>query len=213
MSKEISVTSVSSLKPNFICDDADLAIYNGKSFYQFYKTSLIEQTLSVLTPNVVNSLPLSFHGISSLESAEQWLLTQFSECELLAIANPHTKTLMGFIFVYEDEAEQPANSQSRHIGYLLAEHAWGKGIATKVLSGYLTHCKESGFKGVIYAGVEPDNIASIKVLEKLGFVEFSHEFPNGQVDIREEVQEEQNHDEQKQGEQQSQASLFYRRQL
>ena len=67
-------------------------------------------------------------------------------------------------------SEQSAGEQAQHLGDLLAEAYWGKGFATQILSSYMTYCKQIEFKGVIHAGVESDNIGSIKVLEKCGFM-------------------------------------------
>ncbi|MFS0556052.1 GNAT family N-acetyltransferase [Brevibacillus sp. 179-C9.3 HS] len=54
------------------------------------------------------------------------------------------------------------------IGYWIDKSYWGKGIATHALSVFLEQYKARP----LYARVAHDNIASIRVLEKNGFVSF-----------------------------------------
>jgi L-amino acid N-acyltransferase YncA len=158
----------SSLIPLFGCEQLDLVVYPCEQLYQANKEFVIDQTLKVLTPNVVKSLPPHFHDIEATFAADSWLLSRFQECQLLAIVDQDKRQLIGFIFVYM--SEQSARERSQHLGYLLAESCWGKGFATQILSSYITYCKQIEFKGVIHAGVESDNIGSIKVLKKCGFM-------------------------------------------
>jgi RimJ/RimL family protein N-acetyltransferase len=51
------------------------------------------------------------------------------------------------------------------IGYWIGKEHWGKGIATRALSGFLSVVKERP----LYAYVAKHNIASLRVLEKCGF--------------------------------------------
>ena len=56
------------------------------------------------------------------------------------------------------------------VTYWIGREYWGKGIATKALSEFLTHKKARP----LYARAARDNIASIRVLEKCGFVIFGY---------------------------------------
>jgi len=62
----------------------------------------------------------------------------------------------------------------REVGYWIAREHWGRGIATRALSRFLSEIAERP----LYAGVAKRNIASIRVLEKCGFKVHSDE-PNG----------------------------------
>ena len=55
------------------------------------------------------------------------------------------------------------------IGYLLARPFWGMGLATEAVSALLSHC--FGPLGVLraVARVHPDNVASLRLLARLGF--------------------------------------------
>lgn len=52
------------------------------------------------------------------------------------------------------------------IGYWLGKNFWGKGIATQALTLFLAHISTRP----LYARVVKDNVGSIRVLEKNGFV-------------------------------------------
>ncbi len=57
----------------------------------------------------------------------------------------------------------------REIGFILSRSAWGKAIAREAVSRVIQHGFDQLDLRRIYADVDPDNIASIKLLEKLGF--------------------------------------------
>ena len=54
----------------------------------------------------------------------------------------------------------------RYVGYWLARESWGRGLATAALAEYLGEVRERP----LHALVSTDNVASIRVLEKCGFV-------------------------------------------
>jgi RimJ/RimL family protein N-acetyltransferase len=55
----------------------------------------------------------------------------------------------------------------RYIGYWIAREFWGRGLATAALTELLRELQERP----LHALVSTDNVASIRVLEKCGFVE------------------------------------------
>jgi len=50
---------------------------------------------------------------------------------------------------------------------------WGKGYAAELIGGFVKWCKDNDISTVT-GGVDSDNIASIRVLEKNNFVRESH---------------------------------------
>jgi RimJ/RimL family protein N-acetyltransferase len=54
----------------------------------------------------------------------------------------------------------------REVGYWIGREYWGLGIATRALSQFLRLVKDRP----LYAGVAKPNVASVRVLEKCGFV-------------------------------------------
>lgn len=62
---------------------------------------------------------------------------------------------------------------SRHspvLGYWLGEDYWGEGYMTEAARGFLAHVFDAGTSEVICSGAFADNVASLRVQEKLGFV-------------------------------------------
>ncbi|HEX9687861.1 MAG TPA: GNAT family N-acetyltransferase, partial [Thermoanaerobaculia bacterium] len=54
----------------------------------------------------------------------------------------------------------------RLVGYWIGKEYWGRGVATRALSKFLGHVKTRP----LYARVAKHNVASIRVLEKSGFI-------------------------------------------
>jgi RimJ/RimL family protein N-acetyltransferase len=54
------------------------------------------------------------------------------------------------------------------VGYAFLEHAWGKGYAEEAARGVLEHARGSLGLGTICAIINPSNLASRRVLEKIG---------------------------------------------
>ena len=54
----------------------------------------------------------------------------------------------------------------REIGYWLGRVYWGRGIATRAVSAFVSQAPERP----LYAGIAKHNVGSIRVLEKCGFV-------------------------------------------
>ena len=73
----------------------------------------------------------------------------------------------------------------REVSYWLGKDFWGKGIATRALSEFLSELEERP----LHARVAKDNIASIRVLEKCSFVISGHDqgFANARGEEIEEV--------------------------
>lgn len=57
------------------------------------------------------------------------------------------------------------------LGYWLAQRYWRRGIMTEALGAVLAHCFEAMRLIKIEAGVFPGNVASARLLEKMGFLE------------------------------------------
>lgn len=58
------------------------------------------------------------------------------------------------------------------IGFLLAPSAWGQGYASEALSAFIAHRRRSG-STELTADTDPRNSASIRLLQRHGFVETS----------------------------------------
>ncbi|MGB0867434.1 MAG: GNAT family N-acetyltransferase [Granulosicoccaceae bacterium] len=119
----------------------------------------------LFTPAVVEHLPPNFHNVNSESEARLWLVLMLSESRLYRVELSEPKGVIGFVFAYEGEEGQT------HIGYLLGEMYWGKGLASELLRGFLEYAAEQPDWKKLIGGVARDNLASSKLLLKLGFVE------------------------------------------
>jgi len=74
------------------------------------------------------------------------------------------------MILLETDSEDVVGGIEVRLGYLLSEHAWGKGIAGELVSGFVTWCRRQANIVSIVGGVEQNNVASQRVLEKNGFL-------------------------------------------
>ena len=127
------------------------------------KSTILNDIITVLSPNVVSHLPANFHGITTINNAKNWLINMLEQSRVFAVSDVHNDTTLGFIFMHNSDTNQ------YHIGYLFAQAHWGKGYAQEALSAFITWCKSTPNIKELIAGVEKDNLASITVLKKIGF--------------------------------------------
>jgi RimJ/RimL family protein N-acetyltransferase len=126
------------------------------------RSRLVQVLPTILTPEVVKDLPDYFQNIHSHSDAEQWLERMLSESRLLQISYGE-HSVIGFLFVHV-EADADA-----YIGYLLAEPYWGQGLASELLQGFIQVASQVEGWQQLLGGVAAANVASAKLLEKLGF--------------------------------------------
>jgi RimJ/RimL family protein N-acetyltransferase len=126
-----------------------------------------DKVISILSLKVTEALPDGWQNINTTEQAKQWILDRAKEGVFLTVFQQSNQELIGFLFLYESEAEN--QYIDLRFGYLLAEEAWGKGFGTELIRELVAWCEKQGNIQSLSAGVEHDNIGSIKVMEKTGF--------------------------------------------
>jgi len=129
-----------------------------------YFTNKVE---GILTHQVTKSLPDGWQGIKTKSDAKQWIKDRADESHFLTVQLLSTNEIIGFVFLYESDSQD--NSCDLRFGYLLSETYWAKGYGSELVQGLVEWCDKVGDINSISGGVETDNIASIKVLEKNGF--------------------------------------------
>lgn len=91
----------------------------------------------------------------------------------IAVVQSSSNTLMGTVLI----KHAPTNTES-FIGYSLDQQFWNKGYGTEVVGAIVQHLKSKACP-LIKARVHPQNIGSIKILEKQGFHQVHQtEFPD-----------------------------------
>lgn len=88
---------------------------------------------------------------------------------LFSVINENSQELVGFCGVNSIKKDKTISLKIGEIGVMLMESATGKGIGTEVLLALVDYCFEQlGFEKLV-GPPSPENIASIKMLEKAGF--------------------------------------------
>ena len=113
---------------------------------------------ALLTSAVLVHLP---SHLQDATSPTEWINARHAECEVLFASKKIDQSLLGLVLLAYLE-------NNIHLGYLLAEKAWGQGYGTELVQGLLAELEKSGAER-IFAGVGNDNHASARVLEKAGF--------------------------------------------
>ncbi len=144
-----------------------------KEWHSFTPQEWREQPLDrvvcqMLTGPVTVSLPEDWGGGFTLDRARAWILERDGEGSVLLAVDMATLEPVGLLILFEEPEHALGEPQEVRIGYLLAETSWGKGLATELVRGFVTWCRDHS-SGLISAGVAPGNRASIAVLEKAGF--------------------------------------------
>ncbi|MCW3782849.1 GNAT family N-acetyltransferase [Defluviimonas salinarum] len=121
---------------------------------------------AVLTPRVLAHLPVSLQLGPGPDPIAGWIDDRVAESDLfVALTRPEGR-IAGVLILAAFRAD--GGVPEIHIGYLLAEAHWGKGLATELLTGLIGAAGAAG-PLLLLGGVDRANSASARVLEKAGF--------------------------------------------
>jgi len=117
----------------------------------------------------------------TLEETKEYVTNHFSKGQLLdftVVIDKKNDEVLGYAGMFP----YPYNGQDNEydFGYILKQEAWGKGYATELSLGQIEKLQKSFEGASIVATAHPLNLASKRVLEKVGMrlVETSIELPN-----------------------------------
>jgi len=116
----------------------------------------------ILTENFTRSLPPTWQSAYTLSRAQKWIKERDNEGVILLAVD--SKTAIGMVVLFE-----PENFGHLRLGYMLAESAGEKGYASEIVAGFVEWFRKRDIK-LIRECVEPDNVASRRVLDKCGFI-------------------------------------------
>lgn len=142
------------------------------SSFGISNSTMLLSIVTLLTPNVVETLPPYFHNINTTNDANRWFSNMKSDSHLFGLILKGTTTPIGFVFLSK------SSNNKTHIGYLLGDTFWRKGYASEVLLAFIIQCRENRLVKMLVGGVDQDNISSAKLLSKLGFTK-SHTQTDG----------------------------------
>lgn len=132
------------------------------------ESDFAKKVIKILTPAVTKNLPDGWQNVDSTTKAINWIKNRSEESSFLTVQLAPTKEIVGFIFLNETVSSN--NSTDLRLGFLLSEKVWGKGVGSELINGLGSWCENEEDIRSISGGVEVDNVGSIKVLEKNGFI-------------------------------------------
>ncbi|MEE4665934.1 GNAT family N-acetyltransferase [Pseudomonas alliivorans] len=88
-----------------------------------------------------------------------------------AVIEVETNRLIGFCGLNAEQVDQVMEVE---IGYRLAPSYWGRGLASEAALATLRHGFQTLQLASVIAIVQPENIASVRVLHKAGFRDYIH---------------------------------------
>lgn len=141
-----------------------------KSMSKEEKLLFTRTVLNMLTPEVTKTLPDGWQNVDSLSAAAGWIEARSEESCFLKVDLLSDSKTIGLIFLHESSENCYIKL---HLGYLLSGNVWGQGYATELISGLTEWCRKRGDISSLTGGVEKSNTASIKVLEKSGFIQIA----------------------------------------
>lgn len=141
---------------------------------------LTAAVVDIMTEPVTRALPPHWKGPFSAERAARWVADRDGEGSTLLVVERTTGKPAGLVILFEMPAEHGeleskdsdgsgAAAVDVRLGYMLAEHAWGKGLGTELVRGLVKWCRGQARLRSLTGGVERTNVASRRILEKCGF--------------------------------------------
>ncbi|AXT34509.1 GNAT family N-acetyltransferase [Phaeobacter sp. LSS9] len=149
------------------------------------KQALVAELKVILTPPVLRSLPEPMQLADTEAAISDWVAARHAESHVLTIRDDNTTLIGLLILAASGNAEYPPTV---HIGYLFSEIMWGKGFASELIGGLVAWYQDQGEGTQLFAGVAPENIASVKALEKNGFEQVSDHTDPGTTMFRRDTQ-------------------------
>lgn len=113
--------------------------------------------------------------LTESETAEfvQWSVESYARHGFgpWAVVEQHSGVLMGFCALNQESVD---GVEEVEIGYRFATRFWGRGLATEIVRATLAYGFGTlGLRSII-AIVQPANVASVRVIQKVGFNAFIH---------------------------------------
>jgi GNAT superfamily N-acetyltransferase len=122
----------------------------------------------MLTAGTTRALPEECHGDFTPERAGLWIAERDAESPTLLVIDRQSGAPLGLVIVFQMPGEDSDGVDVR-LGYVLAEPAWGRGLASELVASLVGWCRGRSEYRSITGGVAADNEASARVLVKNGF--------------------------------------------
>ncbi|MBQ4814339.1 GNAT family N-acetyltransferase [Pseudoalteromonas luteoviolacea] len=155
------------MKP--LIQTARLDLYNCETLITSHDNAAI--VTSMLTPNTAAFLPEDWQSPPDANLALDWLINKLSQSEIyvalkkgdLSESSRQIRSApLGLFIVHIEQI-------TAHIGYLIHEQYWHQGYGTELLIGCLTYLRTHSLVKTVYAGVDENNLGSVRTLKKCNF--------------------------------------------
>ena len=150
----------------FISERLNVVGWNTIKQQLLRQAEFIQDLDELLSPAVTQNLPDHQQPIEGPRGALEWINTMANECELLVVQTKSNNQVIGFLLLYQDLSSSKLQIR---IGYLLGEKYWHKGYASELIKGLIKQSETLNQVQKLVAGVESQNLSSMKVLLKNQF--------------------------------------------
>jgi ribosomal-protein-alanine N-acetyltransferase len=154
---------------SFATDRLSVAEWHRSHGVDAANGSLAQAIAATLTPAVTRPMPTGWQGQYTAERAERWIAERDRDGPTLLVSERATGQAIGLMILHETSTAGGSGIDAR-LGYLLSEPAWGTGLGSELVSGFVAWCRGSPLVRSITGGVAADNVASARILEKNDFI-------------------------------------------
>ncbi len=137
-----------------------------------YGLDRVEIVRAVLTEATTGELPPGWQGDYDNERADAWIAERDAESPTLLVIDQRSAEPVGLVLLFavpHDGSGEIDDAVDVRLGYVLAESAWGQGLATEVVGGIVAWAQRHPSVATMSGGVSRGNPASARVLVKNGF--------------------------------------------
>ena len=130
---------------------------------------LTDVVRAVLTQATTRALPPEWRGDFDEARAVRWIEARDAESPTLLAVDTESGGPVGLVILFEAVLPGTADRVDLRLGYVLAETAWGRGLATELVRGLVDWARSAPSIESLTAGVADGNETSARVLVKAGF--------------------------------------------
>lgn len=130
---------------------------------------LVDVVSSVLTAATTEALPPSWQGDHDRARATAWIGERDEESPTLLVVERDGGRAVGLLILFPSTEGAGPEPVELRLGYVLAEAAWGRGLASELVAGLVDWARSTPTIASLAGGVAEGNEASVKVLRRNGF--------------------------------------------
>lgn len=130
---------------------------------------LIDVVGCILTEATTGALPRDWQGSFDSGRSAQWIRDRDAESPTLLVIDREENQGVGLLILFEADSGRDHAMVDVRLGYVFAEDAWGRGLASELVGGLVEWARSEPSIASLSGGVAERNSASAKVLVKNDF--------------------------------------------